>query len=641
MKAFSLSILLGAFLSRTDAAEQKHIDDACSDVWGVIGCSSTVTYPDYPKPIYNNGVQIDTEIVTKDVDICSAVDEALGSIDFVNNAETYCSCLSNAIYWGTISNAKPNYDGQINAHLTGPYLDLISKDETIDVATYRKLAKAVMSCYTGTCDGPKVRAFFASYVQNSYSVTESDFVGMLNKWGTLFDTLKKKTADVQTYSKQVQARLKTVSTKVNSVKANVCKSNACKGATPANAFKKYASTIATVKSLQGVPSAAGKSLANIPKMKQITQNAIKYTTTPADEAYYLNLMTEYHVNSLRDVIKAFRVTQYLPQAADDLKKLTGTFNLISNHAGAAKTAATSINQILSVSWAKNSELSKTASGRKVRDGLINIQKSFRNDLKGPLDNLIKANKAVEDILVQLPLRKKRLEFSSGGVSYSRWIEAKMPVPCKKEKTYSKTIGGFSKSMSPLAMGTFATTLLTLSLSMMGFRGVETQTIFIGNLCFAAGLCMFVSAQWEMARGNTFGYSALSAYAVFYGGYGVILCPSLGVLDSYGGPTPEYHNALGFYALIFTRLTNFSNLVSFGIFTTIFFCFTLDAASNFAHADGKVEVAKNLMKAAGVFGFVSGLLGYYSCAAAMCADALPFELPCGDTSRFFKKTRKQL
>lgn len=121
------------------------------------------------------------------------------------------------------------------------------------------------------------------------------------------------------------------------------------------------------------------------------------------------------------------------------------------------------------------------------------------------------------------------------------------------------------------MGTFATTLLTLSLSMMGFRGVETQTIFIGNLCLAAGLCMFVSAQWEMARGNTFGYSALSAYgksiprshcpllstqrqdsrfdsAVFYGGYGVILCPSLGVLESYGGPTPEYFNAMGFYVL---------------------------------------------------------------------------------------------
>lgn len=41
---------------------------------------------------------------------------------------------------------------------------------------------------------------------------------------------------------------------------------------------------------------------------------------------------------------------------------------------------------------------------------------------------------------------------------------------------------------------------------------------------------------------------ITSLAVFYGGYGVILCPSLGVLDSYGGPTPEYHNALGFYVL---------------------------------------------------------------------------------------------
>ncbi|KAJ3541233.1 hypothetical protein NM208_g4697 [Fusarium decemcellulare] len=197
--------------------------------------------------------------------------------------------------------------------------------------------------------------------------------------------------------------------------------------------------------------------------------------------------------------------------------------------------------------------------------------------------------------------------------------------------------------SPLAMGTFATTLLTLSLAMMGFRGVETQTVFVANLCFAAGLGMLISAQWEMARGNTFGYSCLSAYAFFYGGYGVILCPSLGVIESYGGPTAEYHNAMGFYVLIWAVLTLFFmlgsapiNLVSFGIFTTIFLCFTLDAASNFAEADGKASMAKGLMQAAGAFGFISGLLGFYSCAAGMCADALPFALPVGDTSRFFKK-----
>ncbi|SCO90562.1 uncharacterized protein FRV6_14690 [Fusarium oxysporum] len=444
MKAFSFYILLGALFSRADAAEQKHIDEAYSDVWGVINCDSSITYPNYPRPLNDiNGIQIDTEIVPKEVNICDAVRDALGSDDFVNNAETYCTCLSNAVYWGSSSNAKPSFDGQINAHITGPYLDWIHKEETrlsnndytittdrapvvknqlaatngwtfvqapeIDVATYKRLSKAVMSCYTGTCDGPKVRAFLASYVENADSVINSDFVRMLNKWVALFETLKKRTKDVQNYSKQVQARLKTVACKVNSVKANVCKNNA-------------------FKSLQGVPIAAGKALANIPKMTQITLNAIKYTTTP-DEA----------------IIKAFRVTQYLPQAAEDLKKLTGTFNLISNHAGVAKTAATSIDQILSANWVRNSELSKTASGRKVRDGLINIQRGFRNDLTGPLDNLIKANKAVEDILIQLPLRKKRLEFSSGCVSYSRWTNARMPVLCKKEDTKFYLIGGFPAS----------------------------------------------------------------------------------------------------------------------------------------------------------------------------------------------------
>lgn len=39
--------------------------------------------------------------------------------------------------------------------------------------------------------------------------------------------------------------------------------------------------------------------------------------------------------------------------------------------------------------------------------------------------------------------------------------------------------------------------------------------------------------------------------LFYGGYGVILCPSLGVMESYGGATPEYHNAIGFFVLSMT------------------------------------------------------------------------------------------
>lgn len=178
-------------------------------------------------------------------------------------------------------------------------------------------------------------------------------------------------------------------------------------------------------------------------MTQITRNAIKYSTTAADEKYYVELINDYQLNSIRDVTKAFKVTQYFPQAGEDLKGLVTTFNLISNHAGEAKAGASSINQILTTNWAKNSELAKTTSGRKIRDGLISIQKTFRNDLKGPLDNLIKANKAVDDLLAKFPLRKKKLEFASGGVYYTRWTDVQMKVPCSVSKTKTYEIGGFT------------------------------------------------------------------------------------------------------------------------------------------------------------------------------------------------------
>jgi hypothetical protein len=37
-------------------------------------------------------------------------------------------------------------------------------------------------------------------------------------------------------------------------------------------------------------------------------------------------------------------------------------------------------------------------------------------------------------------------------------------------------------------------------------------------------------------------------AMFYGGYGATLIPAFGIIDAYGGFTPEYYNALGFFVL---------------------------------------------------------------------------------------------
>ena len=61
------------------------------------------------------------------------------------------------------------------------------------------------------------------------------------------------------------------------------------------------------------------------------------------------------------------------------------------------------------------------------------------------------------------------------------------------------------------MGGFATTLLTVSLAMMNFRGVTVQTMFVGNLCFVACVGLIISAQWFMIKGDTFSYTVMTAF----------------------------------------------------------------------------------------------------------------------------------
>ncbi|KAK6444534.1 hypothetical protein FP744_10000782 [Trichoderma asperellum] len=181
---------------------------------------------------------------------------------------------------------------------------------------------------------------------------------------------------------------------------------------------------------------------------------------------------------------------------------------------------------------------------------------------------------------------------------------------------------------------------------MGFRGVSNQTVFVGDLCFVACIALLISAQWEMVRGNTFSYTVLSAFGLFYGGYGAIMIPSLGVVDVFGGYTPEFYNAMGFFILIWAVLNIFFlvasvafNIVYICIFITIEVCFTLEASSYFALADGNTRLSIALMKAAGVFGFLAGLLGFYTTAHYLCQDVLPFHIPMGDTSGLVKRWKK--
>lgn len=70
-----------------------------------------------------------------------------------------------------------------------------------------------------------------------------------------------------------------------------------------------------------------------------------------------------------------------------------------------------------------------------------------------------------------------------------------------------------------------------------------------------------------------------------------------------------------------------------------FCLVLDGTSQFVKADGHDALYVRMQKAAGAFGFVAGLLGYYSTAHYLCEDALGFKVPMGDTSNWSLTKRK--
>ncbi|KAL4744764.1 hypothetical protein BDW72DRAFT_74677 [Aspergillus terricola var. indicus] len=213
------------------------------------------------------------------------------------------------------------------------------------------------------------------------------------------------------------------------------------------------------------------------------------------------------------------------------------------------------------------------------------------------------------------------------------------------RSYPVGTGRRLANPNPLGFGAFATTLMTLSLSNMGFRGVSNQTLFIADLCLLAGFGLLISAQWEMVRGSTFSYTVLAAFGLYYAGYGVLLMPSMGIANSYGGQSTEYYNAFGFYLLVWSILNFFffvasltTNIPNIIIYSALELSYIFNCAAHFTIADGNAARGAAFTKVSGAFGFVSALAGFYMLCHDLCQESLPFRLPLCETSSLFPRRR---
>ncbi|KAJ5273971.1 hypothetical protein N7478_009096 [Penicillium angulare] len=209
--------------------------------------------------------------------------------------------------------------------------------------------------------------------------------------------------------------------------------------------------------------------------------------------------------------------------------------------------------------------------------------------------------------------------------------------------------GLPKSLgagSALALGAFGTTLTTLALGLMEWRGVTVYNVFIGNFFFIAAFGLLITAQWELSIGNGFAYTVFSAFGLFYAGYGALLTPGFGVAEAYGGTdSAQYNNAVGFFMILWTVFvftfliaSLASNIAYILVFLFVDLGFLTVAASYFAKADGHAASALALQKSGGVFCFLAGLVGWYIVFHLLLQDSI-LDLPLGDTSRYFGKKNK--
>ncbi|KAH6886978.1 hypothetical protein B0T10DRAFT_407267 [Thelonectria olida] len=434
IKATSSSLLLLAWLSAHVAAEDVvyDIDEVCQGVSGVIGCTTDIVYPTGARAVLCELVYdvqasvldgfIKTEYVS-DASICLYDDEALTFTD--DKSKVVREQLAPKDGWTVLRSAE------------------------VDLVMYRKLVAASWACAYNTdfCNKRKLRNFFVSYFEASDGVTNGELVRMLKGWVTLFDSIQKKIDAVNKASKTVQSRLKSVSSKISGVRKNVCVKNACKGKTAIAYLTKISKALDSVKKLNNIPDGVSKASKATPKILQATKKAITSATTPGSEDYYFKLFSGTGINAVKDLPKAFEVTSYLPAVAKDLKNAIIPIVALTKHQSRAQGVVSQLNGLLTQNWIKNKDFAKTKEYRKVRDGFISIQKVVKGEMRGPVTDLAKAIKSLDDALSKFPLRKKKLEMKYGAAQYARYCHQDFKAPCSKEVTQEFEINGFYDSFT--------------------------------------------------------------------------------------------------------------------------------------------------------------------------------------------------
>ena len=179
--------------------------------------------------------------------------------------------------------------------------------------------------------------------------------------------------------------------------------------------------------------------------------------------------------------------------------------------------------------------------------------------------------------------------------------------------------------APLGLSAFALTTFVLSSSNAGL--FKVNAIVIGLAFFYGGLVQLLAGLQEFKAGNTFGATAFCSYGGFWLAFAATLTPAFNVVGSYGGDTPAFHTALGYFLLGWTIFTAWMFLASLRTNLALMGVFLFLALTFLALTIGFLGGGSLWIQIGGWLGIITALIAWYAALAGVLASSkAAFALP---------------
>ncbi len=179
--------------------------------------------------------------------------------------------------------------------------------------------------------------------------------------------------------------------------------------------------------------------------------------------------------------------------------------------------------------------------------------------------------------------------------------------------------------APLGLSAFALTTFVLSSSNAGF--FKGGAIVLGLALFYGGLVQLLAGLQEFKAGNTFGATAFCSFGGFWLAVGVILTPAFNVISAYGGDTPAFHTAFGYFLLGWTIFTAWMFLATLRTNLALMGVFLFLALTFLALTIGELGGGSIWVQIGGWLGIITALIAWYAALAGVLASSKSlFALP---------------